>query len=141
MDHPRIADSTLALRHVFLRDLVMSASIGVHPHEHAVSQRVRINVDLGVDDDGARQLSRSPVGRDELARVVDYEKVAARVRMIVRAGHVRLVETLAERIAEACLEDARVRIVRIRVEKLDIFADAASAGVEIERRRENLSTR
>jgi dihydroneopterin aldolase len=48
---------------------------------------------------------------------------------------VRLVETLAERIAEACLEDERVEHVRIRIEKLDVFADAASAGIEIERRR------
>jgi dihydroneopterin aldolase len=122
MDAPPIASSARALRHVFLRDLVLAASIGVHPHEHAAPQRVRINVDLGVEDDGARSLSRKPVGRDELARVVDYEKVAATVRAIVGTGHVRLVETLAER-------------------KLDIFADATSAGVEIERRQSDLSTR
>jgi len=141
MDAQPIASRTRALRHVFLRDLVLAASIGVHPHEHAAPQRVRINVDLGVDDDGARLLSRKPVGRDELSRVVDYEKVADTVRAIVAAGHVRLVETLAERIAEACLADTRVHLARIRVEKLDIFADAASAGVEIERRQTDLSTR
>lgn len=139
--HPRIASSALALRHVFLRDLVLSASIGVHPHEHAAPQRVRINVDLGVEDDALRNLSRPGVGRDELSRVVDYEKLAQRTREIVAAGHVRLVETLAERIAESCLMDPRVHVARVRVEKLDIFADAASAGVEIERRRADLSTR
>ena len=37
------------------------------------------------------------------SRVVDYEKLADTVRGIVASGHVRLVETLAERIAEACL--------------------------------------
>ncbi|MGA3403918.1 MAG: dihydroneopterin aldolase [Acetobacteraceae bacterium] len=141
MDAPRIASSSRALRHVFLRDLVLSASIGVYPHEHTAPQRVRINIDLGVEDDGARALSRARVGRDELSRVVDYEKVAASVRGIVAAGHVRLVETLAERIAEACLADPRVHLARIRVEKLDIFADATSAGVEIERRQADLSTR
>ncbi len=141
MDTPRIASSSRALRHVFLRDLVLFASIGVYPHEHAARQRVRINVDLGVEDDGARALSRARVGRDDLSRVVDYEKVAAAVRGIVAAGHVRLVETLAERIAEACLADPRVHLARIRVEKLDIFADATSAGVEIERRQADLSTR
>ncbi len=141
MDTPRIASSARALRHVFLRDLVISASIGIYPHEHAARQRVRINIDLGVEDDGARALSRVRVGRDELSRVVDYEKVAATVRGIVASGHVRLVETLAERIAEACLVDPRVHLARIRVEKLDIFADATSAGVEIERRQADLSTR
>jgi dihydroneopterin aldolase len=73
--------------------------------------------------------------------VVDYEGVADAVRAIVAAGHVMLVETLAERIAESCLADARVHLARVRVEKLDVFADAASAGVEIERRRADLSTR
>ena len=140
MNTQSIASSTRALRRVFLRDLVLAASIGVHPHEHSAPQRVRVNVDLGVEDDGARPLSRTPVGRDELSRVVDYEKVADTVRRIVGSGHVRLVETLAERIAQACLADRRVQLARIRVEKLDIFADATSAGVEIERRRGDLST-
>ncbi|HUN43961.1 MAG TPA: dihydroneopterin aldolase [Acetobacteraceae bacterium] len=141
MESPRIASSARALRHVFLRDLILTASIGVYPHEETAKQRVRINVDLGVEDDGARALSRARVGRDELSRVVDYEKVAASARAIVAAGHVRLVETLAERIAEACLADPRVHLARVRVEKLDIFADATSAGVEIERRQADLSTR
>jgi dihydroneopterin aldolase len=141
MDTPRIADAARGLRHVFLRDLVLPASIGVHPHEHTGTQRVRINVDLGVDDDGARALSRPSVGRDDLRRVVDYEGVANAVRAIVASRHVMLVETLAERIAESCLADPRVHLARVRVEKLDVLADAASAGVEIERRRADLSTR
>ena len=140
METTPIASTARALRHMFLRDMVLNASIGVHPHEQAAPQRVRINVDLGVEDDGARPLSRQPVGRDELARVVDYEKLGERVRRIVASGHVRLVETLAERIAESCLGDPRVHLARVRVEKLDIFTDATSAGVEIERRQSDLST-
>ncbi len=135
-----IASAARGLRHVFLRDMVLDASIGIHPHEHVATQRIRINVNLAVDDDGGRSLSRPAIGRDELSRVVDYERVAATVRLLVGTGHVKLVETLAERIAEACLQDRRVHLARIRIEKLDIFTDAASAGVEIERRQSNLST-
>src|SRR5579864_4584840 len=140
METQPIASSARGLRHMFLRDMVLEARIGVLPHEQRAPQRVRINVDLGVEDDGARPLSRQPVGRDELARVVDYGKLADTVRGIVASAHVRLVETLAERIAEACLMDRRVHLARVRVEKLDIFADATSAGVEIERRQADLST-
>jgi dihydroneopterin aldolase len=130
-----IADAARGLRHTFLRDLVLEAAIGVYAHEQGRSQRIRVNVDLGVADDGARGQSRASVGKDDLARVVDYAKVADRVRAIVAAGHVQLVETLAERLAEACLEDPRVRLARVRVEKLDVLPDGASAGVEVERRR------
>ncbi len=117
------------IRHVFLRDMVLMASIGVYAHEHTAAQRIRINVDLAVEDDGAG------VGRDDLSRVVDYAKLADMVRAMCGAEHVRLVETLAERIAEGTLIDNRVIAARITVEKLDIFPDAVSAGVTVERRR------
>ncbi len=138
IEPPRMAG--VGLRHVFLRDMVLPASIGVYPHEHAKPQRIRVNVDLSVLEEGPSGaepagMSRSGVGRDELGRVVDYERVAQSVRAVVAAGHVQLVETLAERLAEVCLTDDRIQAVRIRVEKLDVFADLASVGVEIERLR------
>lgn len=123
-----IADAAAGLRHVFLRDLVLDASIGIYPHEHRARQRVRINVDLGVIESPAATA-------DRLDQVVDYEAVANRVRDVATASHINLVETLAERIASVCLLDERVVLARIRVEKLDVFADVRSVGVEIERRR------
>jgi dihydroneopterin aldolase len=126
MSNP-LADSTSNLRHVFLRDIVLEARIGVHAHEHGAPQRIRINVDLAVTDHRG--------GPDELDQVVDYEAVATTVRRIVGQQHVKLVETLAETIASACLNDQRVFLARIRVEKLDVFDDIGSAGVEVERRR------
>lgn len=131
--------STLAQegwRHVFVRDMVLPASIGVYPHEQSTPQRVRINLDLAVAEGpfGGTGLSRARVGRDDLSRVVDYETIVRSVRSVVAAGHVMLVETLAERIAEICLHDARVELARVRIEKLDVFDDLASVGVEIERR-------
>ena len=101
------ADAAAGLRHVFLRDMVLAARIGVHAHEQGTAQRVRINVDLAVDDPGAMGAAAS-VGPDVLARVVDYQAVAEAVRAIVAARHVRLVETLAERIADACLDNKLV---------------------------------
>ena len=113
---------------VFVRDLVIACSIGVHGHERRASQRVRINVDLDVG---------APAGDagDSLANAVDYERVVDGVRAIAGGGHINLVETLAERIADFCLADARVLAVRVRVEKIDVFPDAASVGVEIVRRQ------
>lgn len=131
----RLADAAFGLRHVFVRGLTLAASIGVHGHERAALQPVRIGIELAVEDDGARPMSRAPVGHDELSRVVDYEHLAGLARAIVAEGHVMLVETLAERIAEACLSDHRVRIARVTVEKPEALPDAVSVGVTIERRR------
>ena len=121
------ASAERAIRHVFIRNLELPAQIGVHHHEVGKVQPVRINVDLGVED-------LFDLG-DSLAKVVDYGVIEGKIRAILAEGHLNLVETLAERIASACFEDARVKTARVRVEKLHALSAAESAGVEIERTR------
>ena len=133
MDRASLADAALGIRHVFLRDMLLRARIGVYASEFGRTQRIRVNIDLAVED--AEASRPGGVGRDVLDRVVDYGRIAETVHGIVAAQHVQLVETLAERLAAGCLADPRIRLVRVRVEKLDIMPDGATAGVEIERRQ------
>ena len=122
-----IANAALAIRHVFIRNLEVLAHIGVHGHEQGKMQPVRINVDLAVED----KVDLA----DKLDLVVDYDAITKKIRAILAAGHINLAETVAERIATACFEDARVKTARIRVEKLHALPGAESGGVEIERQR------
>lgn len=122
----KIADARGAIRHVFVRNLVLPASIGIHSFEKTGAQRIRVNVDLAV-----RETDQPPA--DEIGQVVCYEEITEGIKAITGRGHVNLVETLAEDIAAMCLEDPRVRSARVRVEKLDILENAESVGVEIER--------
>jgi dihydroneopterin aldolase len=124
----RIADAQTSVRHVFVRDLEIMATLGIHDHEKLKAQRVVINIDLTVKERG-RPLD------DDIANVVSYEKVVDHIKDIVARGHVNLVETLAEMIAGRCLENPWVLGVRVRIEKPDIIAEAASVGIEIERVR------
>lgn len=123
-----LADASTATRHVFVRDLVVKALIGIHEHEKKAPQKLVINVDLSVTDTG-------PDHADEISNVVCYEKVVNAIKAIVESGHVNLVETLAEKIASGILENPHVHGARIRIEKPDAFVDAASVGIEIERAR------
>ena len=123
--HPQAPDAA-TLRRVFVRDLVVTTLIGVYRREKKAPQRVRINIEMLVPENG-RPLN------DRLANVVDYEAIVTGVRALAADGHVNLVETLVERIAALCLRDRRVRTVRVRAEKLEVLPDAASVGVEIER--------
>jgi len=116
-----------AIRHLFIRNLELLAQIGVHGHEKGKLQPVRINVDLEVED--------AAVLDDRLDLVVDYGDITRKIRGLVGKGHINLAETMAERIAALCFEDARVRSARVRVEKLHALPGAESAGVEIERKR------
>tara|TARA_B110000438_G_C15484669_1_gene508807 strand:- start:80 stop:499 length:420 start_codon:yes stop_codon:yes gene_type:complete len=123
---PKVADASRSIRHVFIRDLIVVCSIGIHSHEKANDQRVRLNLDLAVDESG------KPID-DNINNVICYEKLAKGIDKIIGLGHINLVETLAEEIATMCLNNKRVLSVRVRVEKLDILKEAQSVGVEIER--------
>jgi len=112
---------------IMVRDLMLSAKIGLHQHERIAQQRIRVNLDLAIADLG--------VIDDDYDKVVCYGELVTGVRHVVGAGHVNLVETLAERIAAMCLADPRVLSARVRVEKLDVFPEASAVGVEIERHR------
>jgi dihydroneopterin aldolase len=125
----RIADAKKRIRHVFVRDLELNANIGVYHREKGQLQPVRINVDLTVEETGG------DIG-DRLENVVDYGAVVDGIKGILAGGHLNLVETLAEKIAAFCLADRRVRVARVRIEKLKIVAEAQSVGVEIEREAE-----
>ena len=113
---------------ILIRDLLLDCRIGVHAHERLAPQRVRVNVELEVRN-GIRHEA------DDIAGVVSYEGILEGIKALAAGDHINLVETLAERIADLCLADARALCAKVRVEKLDIEPKAAGIGIEIERRR------
>lgn len=118
---------------VLVRDLVLAARIGVWKREKQIDQRVRVNVELLAT---RADLLVGPDGRTgRRDRIIRYDTVVAGIRRLVAEGHVELCEQLAERIAALCLDNRRVRTVRVRVEKLDVYPDATSVGAEVERHR------
>lgn len=106
---------------VFVRGLKVEAGIGVYDHEQGRLQTLVIDVTL--------ELGPQPVER--LGDTVNYETVAQAARAIVADGHVGLVESFAERLALACLEDGRILRVVVRVEKPGALDGAKAAGCEV----------
>ena len=106
---------------VFVRGLRIEAGIGVHDHELGRLQPLVIDVSL--------ELEPHPVER--LADTVNYETIAASARAIAAEGHVGLVESFAERLAVACLDDPRVRRVSVRIEKPGALDGAEAPGCEV----------
>ena len=122
------ADAEHGMRHVFVRDLALIAMVGIYEHEKRQPQRILVNIDCAVQERGGAL-------EDDIKNVVSYEKVVRNVKAIVQDGHVNLVETLAEKIADKVLKNRSIKRVRVRVEKLDIIPEASSVGIEIERTR------
>lgn len=103
---------------------------GVYQSERDESHPFVVDVILDVDTHPA-------AASDQLADTVDYGVIASAVVGIVEGEPVDLIETLAQRIADACLADPKVDRVQVTVHKPDApmsvpFEDVA---VTIERRQ------
>ncbi|WP_051955515.1 dihydroneopterin aldolase [Beijerinckia mobilis] len=117
--------SAVATDRIFVHDLIRTMSIGAYAAERAAPQRVRINVDLAIE----RLSERAESVRD----VFSYDLIIDRIELLLARGHVVVLETLAEDLAEALLRHDRVREARIRIEKLDVLD--AIVGIELIRER------
>ena len=108
-----------------LEGLEVTMGLGIHEAELAAPQRVTLTVRLTCEY-GA---TRFP---DAIEQVVDYDFVRDGIRALVASRHFNLQETLCEEVAALCFADPRVREVRVRSAKPDIYPDAA-VGCEIVR--------
>jgi dihydroneopterin aldolase len=115
-----------ALR-LIVRDLDLTCLIGVYDRERGKPQRLRVNMEVAVRPPAAYD--------DDFAEVVDYSAVLKRVRAAAAESEVFLLETLADRILCLCFAEPRVLAAKVRIEKLDRYADLAGLGIELERRR------
>lgn len=114
---------------ILIKDLLIRGIIGIHDWEREKKQDILINISMEADC--------RPAGlSDDFRDAVDYRAVTKKVLALVEGSSFFLVERLAEEIASVCLEDDRVEVARVRVEKPGAVRFSQSVGVEVERRRE-----
>jgi 7,8-dihydroneopterin aldolase/epimerase/oxygenase len=75
--------------------------------------------------------TRAAARSDDLQDTVDYGSLVARVVKVIESDPVDLIETLAQRIADTCLEDDRVRSVEVTVHKPHAPVDATVGDVAL----------
>lgn len=114
-------------QHLLVRDLTFSCHIGLTDEERARPQRLRVNLDL--------TLAPKAVNNDEIDETVNYGTLVRHVRTACVESNVRLLETLADLITQACFFHDQIQTARIRIEKLDRYPDVAGVGIEVVRER------
>jgi dihydroneopterin aldolase len=111
---------------IFLKDWVVDCNIGVYAEEKGVTQKVRLSVD-------AHLAAGVRASGDDMDTVPSYTDIIETVHDIMAAGHINLIETFAESIAERTLKDPRIDSIRVCIEKLE---RGPVRGVEIFRIRQ-----
>jgi FolB domain-containing protein len=115
---------------ILIKDLLLRCIIGIHDWEREKKQDVLVNIELLADC--------GPAGRsDDFKDAVDYRALTKSVIALIETSGFFLVEKMAEEIANLCLENPRVEVARVRVEKPGALRFARSVGVEVERRQED----
>ena len=104
---------------IHIRDLLIRCIVGIFDWEREKKQDVLINITLYADLGTACQT-------DRIEDTVDYKAIKQKVVNMVESSSYMLVERLAERVAEICLENPQVQRVKVLVDKTGALRFARS---------------
>ncbi|SHH21288.1 dihydroneopterin aldolase [Jatrophihabitans endophyticus] len=117
---------------IALRGLTVRGHHGVFDVERREGQDFVVDVELELS-------TRAAAASDDLADTVHYGELAEALATVVGGEAVDLLETLAERLAEVCLSDARVAAATVTVHKPQAPIPLTFADVAVTIRREQAS--
>lgn len=113
---------------IHLRQLKLACIIGTEPRERRRKQAVAVSVGLHGD-------FRKAARRDRLEDALDYAALCDRIVARVEASRFRLIETLAQAVADVCLADEKVAVAEVTVEKPGALRGRGRVSVTIRRTR------
>ena len=113
---------------ILINDLTLDAFIGIHDFEKKKKQKIAISLSLDVND------NISGI-EHKIENFVSYEHIVSDIKSILKKGHIDLLETLGEKIVDLCFKDERVVTIKLKLEKLEVFKETSSVGIEIFRKK------
>lgn len=111
---------------IFIQELEISCVIGTLPKERRRKQKVVIDLEFPAPIQKAAR-------RDNLEDALNYQRIAECATRFVSRSRFYLIETLAERLAQALLREFELKNITLRVSKPDAIRNAKNVGVEIRR--------
>ena len=111
-----------------LEGLTLFGHHGATRAERWAGTRLDVDVELDID-------TKKAESSDRLADTVSYDRIEAAVRQVVEKNSFRLLETLAARVAETCVDRFAARHVSVRLSK-STLAWPTGGRITVEVRRE-----
>ncbi len=119
--------SITSCNRIVLRRVAMDARIGVYAWEKAAPQPIVLDLEFDLPHDDA-------CFSDDLEDTIDYSVVIERLRTLALTRPHRLVESMAQTMADVLLTEFSVRRVRLTLMKLAPYP-GAEVGDVVERER------
>ena len=110
---------------IFIEKLAVRGKHGVSQEERLREQEFLVDIEVEFD-------TRKAAGSDDLSDTIDYNFFRDNAQEIVGGQSFRLLEKLADAIAQKILTDVRIKTVSVSVRKTEMFPDC-TPGVKVVR--------
>jgi 7,8-dihydroneopterin aldolase/epimerase/oxygenase len=115
-----------AMDRIFVTDLRIDAIVGIWDWEQAMTQTVSIDLEMAWDIHRAS-------ATDDIDMTLDYRAVSKRVVAFVEKSRFKLIETMAEHVAELIQQEFGVTWLQVSIRKPSAVRGSNHVGVRIER--------
>ena len=121
----KISDDTV--KKIVIKDLILNKIFGFYPNEKNKPQRLKFNIKLEL-------VTNLKFSDEDLETILDYDQIINTINNILDKK-INFLETLADQIIEELFKNSKIAAIELKIEKLDILKNAASAGIEINKRK------
>ncbi|XKM14476.1 dihydroneopterin aldolase [Orbaceae bacterium ac157xtp] len=111
---------------VIIEGLTVFTTIGVYDWEQTIKQKLVLDIEMEWNNQSAAK-------SDNVTFCLDYAKVSQSICNYIESQPFKLIETVAERVANLVIEQFKVPYLKIKVSKPDAVANAQNVAVIIER--------
>ena len=114
---------------IFVKNFTSNCLIGVYPEEKKNKQKVKISVKLTI----IRKKQE-----DSLSTTVCYQNILRTLENINNYGHIKLVETLANKLADEFKKIKNVTKILVKINKCEISKKGTDVGFILKRNLKKL---
>ena len=121
-----LSEALIQQQSILIEGLELMVSIGVLGEEKTAPQRVIIDADIQVQPTISNQ-------QDDIKSVLSYASIVKDIQSIIAStDHIKLVETLAQKIIEKVGAYPQAQSIVLSVKKPDIIKQADAVGILVE---------
>lgn len=113
---------------IYIRDLLLRCIIGINEEERSKKQDVIFNITIYTN-------LKKPCHSDRIEDSIDYKVIKKEIIELVENSSYLLIEKLAEKISEICLNHDKIVMVDVVLDKPGALRFCKSVAVEITREK------
>ena len=113
---------------ILINELILDLKLGYYNFEKEKSQKIKFSLEIDYED-------KKPTNDKDIKSIVNYGTVVKLITKLVKKKHYNFLESLAEAVFDELFKDKRIGKIMLKIEKLEIFKDCSSVGIQITKKR------